>query len=148
MGRKYEFADRYNLYNTIYSDKLFNAMLEQKLKNCDDDTIYNEVLDAFINAEKYGLNNYEAYILLPETLGGLSHIDVVESGEDIGIYAVDRGLCVGDEFVYGSGCIRPLSKKPENYSEIFPYICLSREVDIEEQSLVKFNKNMRSKTEY
>ena len=91
----------------FYDTELFNLLVKAAQKAEDE---YYNYPDAYVYKvyQEYIEKHYEqlgeAYI--PNVCGLLDHVDVIESGNDIGVYIWDTGM-VSDIEANGSGVIKP-----------------------------------------
>lgn len=103
-----QYKKRFGKSNTVYNTELFNLLVEasRKAKYTDDDIfdIYSEYVANAIENEKIVLDDNEQPY--PRVFGLLDRVEVIESGNDIGIYIFDSGS-VGSFEGNGTGCIKP-----------------------------------------
>jgi len=103
-----QYKKRFGKSNTIYNTELFNLLVEagRKAEYTDDDIfdIYSEYVENAIECEKIQMDDNEQPY--PVVFGLLDRVEVIEYGEDAGIYIFDSGM-VGDVQANGTGCIKP-----------------------------------------
>jgi|SRR5665647_482827 len=108
--------------DTVYCDNLFEDLIilhrqtsELGIKD-HDDCIFNGIIKAQEDPDKYALNPEEQFCV-PRPYD-LDHVEVVETGENTGIYVFDRGdkdgIC---GILNRGGAIRPESFIPKGYRE-------------------------------
>jgi hypothetical protein len=108
--------------DAVYCDNLFEDLIILHRRASElgiqdlDDYIYTGVIEAQEDPDKYALNPAEQFCI-PRPYD-LDHIEVVETGENAGIYVFDRGDKDGICGIFNrGGAIRPESFIPKGYRE-------------------------------